>query len=187
MAADSLGQIVQALRYAARQHRHQRRKGADETPYINHPIELLDLLHNQAGVTDPVVLVSALLHDTIEDTDTTLAEIESTFGPEVAGVVDEVSDDKSLPKAERKQLQIDHAAHLSDRAKLIKLADKTSNLRDIALSPPQGWSQERLAAYCDWTKQVIDPIRGTHAKLEELYDQAYSEAYAVVQPENALQ
>jgi guanosine-3',5'-bis(diphosphate) 3'-pyrophosphohydrolase len=177
---------VSALRFSARKHRHQRRKGADQTPYINHPIEILDLLCNEANISDTVVLVAALLHDTVEDTDTTLAEIEAAFGTEVAHVVDQVTDDKSLPKDTRKQLQIEHAPHLSDRAKLIKIADKTSNLRDIADSPPEGWSTQRMIAYCDWTKAVIDQIRGTHSTLESLYDQAYAEAYATCQPQSAV-
>jgi guanosine-3',5'-bis(diphosphate) 3'-pyrophosphohydrolase len=128
-----------------------------------------------------VVLLGALLHDTVEDTDTTFEELSDRFGPEVAQVVKELTDDKSLPKATRKELQVEHASHMSDRAKLIKLADKTSNLRDIANAPPPDWSIERRAEYCDWGKRVVDQIRGTHPVLEALFDRAYAEAYATCQ------
>ncbi|HEY9887407.1 MAG TPA: HD domain-containing protein [Candidatus Obscuribacterales bacterium] len=166
-------QLIQAIHFAAHKHRHQRRKDAAQSPYINHPIELLKVLSQEAGITDIVVLISALLHDTVEDTDTTLAEIQTLFGAEVAAVVAQVTDDKSLPQATRKQLQIDHAATLGDRAKLVKLADKIANLRDIATAPPPNWSVERRLDYCHWSKQVVDQIRGHHPLLESLFDQAY--------------
>ncbi|MEO1093533.1 MAG: HD domain-containing protein [Cyanobacteria bacterium J06638_28] len=178
---DTWSVVLKALQFAAHKHRHQRRKDSDSTPYINHPISLLHLLHNEAAITDAVVLAGALLHDTVEDTDTLLTEIEHVFGDDVAAVVAQVTDDKSLPKEVRKQLQIDHAASLCDRAKLVKLADKTCNLRDLAQSPPVGWSVERLNHYREWCRQVVDPLRGTHATLETLFDQAYAEAHALGQ------
>lgn len=181
MAQTTLQQVIEAARFAARKHRQQRRKGAEQDPYINHPLELLNMLANDAGIDDPVVLLGALLHDTVEDTDTTFEELSDRFGPEVAQVVKELTDDKSLPKATRKELQVEHASHMSDRAKLIKLADKTSNLRDIANAPPPDWSIERRAEYCDWGKRVVDQIRGTHPVLEALFDRAYAEAYATCQ------
>ena len=164
---------MRAAAFAADRHRDQRRKGADASPYINHPLALASLL-SQCGVCDPIVLVAALLHDTVEDTATALAEIEQTFGRDVAQIVAEVTDDKSLPKADRKRLQIEHAPHLSDRAKLVKLADKVCNLRDMDRSPPVGWSVERRREYFDWAKQVVDQMRGTHAGLEQLFDEAYA-------------
>ncbi|MDA0268112.1 MAG: HD domain-containing protein [Cyanobacteria bacterium] len=168
--------VVTALQFAADRHCHQRRKDKAASPYINHPIALLHLLHQEAGVIDPVVLASALLHDTVEDTDTSLAELETRFGPEIAGVVAQVTDDKSLPKAVRKQHQVDHASSLCDRAKLVKLADKTANLRDLVASPPAGWSVTRCQDYCRWAKQVVDELRGTHQTLEAQFDQVYGEA-----------
>lgn len=183
MSQTTLQQVITAARFAADKHRFQRRKGVDEEPYINHPLELVNLLANYAHVDDPVVLLGALLHDTVEDTNTTFEELAARFGEEVAQVVREVTDDKSLPKATRKQHQIDHARHLSDRARLIKLADKTSNLRDLAKSPPDDWSVERRVQYCQWSKAVIDEIRGTHAELEQLFDQTYADAYAACQAE----
>ncbi|MGD1940441.1 MAG: HD domain-containing protein [Leptolyngbyaceae cyanobacterium] len=169
--------IIKAIHFAAHKHRQQRRKDPDQTPYINHPIELLKLLANDVGIVDPVVLVGAILHDTVEDTATTLTEIDAIFGSEVATVVSQLTDDKSLPQATRKQLQIDHAAQLSDRAKLVKLADKIANVRDIASAPPPDWPLARCLAYCDWGKRVVDQLRGIYPYLESLFDQAYGQAY----------
>lgn len=165
--------LIRALAFAAHKHRNQRRKDADASPYINHPIALANVLANEADITDPVVLASALLHDTIEDTDTTCFELETEFGSAIAAVVAEVTDDKSLPKAERKRLQVEHAAHISTPAKLVKLADKICNLRDVANSPPADWSLERKREYFDWARSVVERLRGTHLLLEGLFDAAY--------------
>lgn len=167
--------LIRAMAFAAHKHRNQRRKDADASPYINHPIALANVLANEAGIADPVVLVAALLHDTIEDTDTTHAELEAQFGPAIAAVVAEVTDDKSLPKDERKRLQIEHAAHISPAAKLVKLADKICNLRDVASSPPADWSVDRKREYLDWARSVIDQMRGAHPALEQLFDVAFRE------------
>lgn len=165
--------FLAALSLAAYKHRNQRRKDAAKTPYINHPINVANILLNEAGITDEVVLIAAILHDTVEDTETSFEEIEQQFGSHVRSIVAEVTDDKSLSKAERKQAQIEHASGLSDRAKLLKLADKTANLRDLVNAPPEGWSAERINNYIEWGKAVIDPLRGHHAKLESLFDCAY--------------
>jgi len=166
--------VIQATAFAADKHRNQRRKDHEASPYINHPIALANVLA-QAGVTDATVLAAALLHDTIEDTDTTAAELEQVFGAEIAAIVVEVTDDKALPKAERKQLQIKHAAHISANAKLVKLADKICNLQDIIVSPPLDWSLERKCEYFDWAKQVVDQMRGVHTELERLFDIQYAQ------------
>ncbi len=170
--AAGLGSVLRALSFAAEKHRHQRRKDREASPYINHPIDLAHILHNEAGVTDPVVLTAAVLHDTVEDTETTLAELEGIFGSEVSGVVAEVTDDRSLSQAERKKHQEDHARHASFQAQQVKLADKISNLRDITRSPPDGWSLERKRAYFDWAGRVIEGMRGKHPRLEALFDEA---------------
>lgn len=164
--------VFQALAFAAHKHRDQRRKDAGASPYINHPIALADILVNEGGITDHVVLCAAILHDTIEDTETTYEELVVAFGREIADVVAEVTDDKSLDKAERKLLQIEHAAHASPRAKLVKLADKTCNLRDIATTPPADWSEERRRAYFEWAKKVVAGVRGANAALEAAFDTA---------------
>jgi guanosine-3',5'-bis(diphosphate) 3'-pyrophosphohydrolase len=162
--------ILAASAFAAHKHRDQRRKGAEASPYINHPIAVANVLANEVGIVDPITLAAALLHDTIEDTDTTAQELESAFGAEVATVVVEVTDDKSLPKQERKRLQVEHAVHLSEGAKLVKLADKTCNLRAISRSPPVDWSLERRRDYFVWAKRVVEPMHGTSALLDGLVE-----------------
>lgn len=169
------GLILKAANFAAQKHRNQRRKGIDAAPYINHPIELANLLWHQANVHDEITIAAALLHDTVEDTDTTFAELAHEFGADVRDVVAEVTDDKSLPKETRKRLQVEHAPHLSDRARLVKLADKISNLREVLTSPPEDWSLDRKLAYFNWGKDVIDQIRGTHADLERMFDGIYQQ------------
>jgi guanosine-3',5'-bis(diphosphate) 3'-pyrophosphohydrolase len=167
--------ILHALEFAARKHRDQRRKDVHASPYINHPIALANILVNEAGINDPEVICAALLHDTIEDTQTTADELGAEFGAVVRDIVIEVTDDKSLPKVERKRLQIEHAAHASPKAKLVKLADKISNLRDIAASPPAAWSLTRQQEYFEWAKAVIAGVRGTDARLEAAFDRAYAQ------------
>ncbi|MFD2113682.1 HD domain-containing protein [Thiorhodococcus fuscus] len=166
--------VAEALSFAAHKHRDQRRKDREASPYINHPIGLMRLLSAEAGVQDPVVLCAALLHDTVEDTLTTPEELDACFGVEIRSVVMEVTDDRSLPKAERKQRQIEHAKGLSEAARLVKLADKICNLWDMANSPPHDWDLERRRVYFDWARDVVDQLRGTHAGLEAIFDTAYA-------------
>ena len=168
-----MGLVLRATAFAALKHRDQRRKDAEASPYINHPIALADLLWDLGGVRDPVVIAAALLHDTIEDTETSATELRRAFGAKVAGIVGEVTDDKRLPKERRKELQIEHAAHISKSAKLVKLADKICNLRDILASPPKDWSIEQKREYFEWAKKVIDQGRGTNPKLERRFDQLF--------------
>ena len=170
---DPISKILRAAAFAAERHRDQRRKGKDASPYINHPLALAYLLAHDCGERDATLLAAALLHDTVEDTGTTFAEIERSFGRDVSAIVREVTDDKALPRAERKRLQVEHAAHISRHAKLVKLADKICNLRDLSASPPADWSRERLREYFDWAKAVVDRMRGTHPQLEALFDRAY--------------
>jgi|APFre7841882724_1041349.scaffolds.fasta_scaffold82044_2 guanosine-3',5'-bis(diphosphate) 3'-pyrophosphohydrolase len=174
MEHPSFSMVVEALAFAAERHRDQRRKDPARTPYINHPIALLRVLYLEAGIHDPLVLCAALLHDTVEDTATTCEEIGAHFGLAIGEVVLEVTDDKHLPKSERKRLQVVHAAGASEPARLVKLADKICNLRDVATSPPLGWDLERQQAYFDWAREVVDQIRGTHGRLEALFDAVYA-------------
>ncbi|XP_050009923.1 guanosine-3',5'-bis(diphosphate) 3'-pyrophosphohydrolase MESH1 isoform X2 [Alexandromys fortis] len=136
-----VAQLLEAADFAARKHRQQRRKDPEGTPYINHPIGgragVARILTHEAGITDIVVLQAALLHDTVEDTDTTLDEVELHFGAQVRRLVEEVTDDKTLPKLERKRQQVEQAPHSSPGAKLVKLADKLYNLRDLNRCTPQ--------------------------------------------------
>jgi GTP diphosphokinase / guanosine-3',5'-bis(diphosphate) 3'-diphosphatase len=173
-----LALLLKALAFAAHKHRDQRRQDQAASPYINHPIALADVLVNEGGVTDVEVLCAALLHDTVEDTATTHEELVDAFGSRIARIVAEVTDDKELPKAERKRLQIEHAPHLSHEAKLVKLADKLCNLRDVADRPPAGWDLQRRREYFEWAKQVIDGLRGAPGtqmrRLEAAFDSAYA-------------
>ena len=169
--AEIIGPLLTALHFAADKHRDQRRKDEEASPYINHPIEVAELLARVGGVTDLVTLQGAILHDTIEDTNTTGAELEAAFGIDVRKVVEEVTDDNTLDKAERKRLQIEHAPHLSERAKHIKLADKIANVRSVTQTPPAKWPLSRRKEYLDWTEQVIAGVRGSNAPLEDFYDE----------------
>ena len=166
--------LLKALAFAAFKHRDQRRKDPEASPYINHPIALADVLVNEGGVSDVEVLCAALLHDTVEDTATTHEELAAAFGERIAGIVAEVTDDKALPKAERKRLQIEHAAQLSPAARLVKLADKICNLRDVAERPPVSWDLARRREYFDWAKRVVDNLRGINPSLERAFDAAYA-------------
>ena len=170
-----MNRLLQAIAYAADKHRDQRRKDANASPYINHPIALANVLANEGGIDDEAVLVAAILHDTIEDTETTADELRRLFGKRITDIVLEVTDDKSLPKAERKRLQIVHAGEISQRAKLVKLADKICNLRDILASPPANWSQSRKQEYFDWAARVVAGLRGHNAALEAIFDQLYAQ------------
>ena len=165
--------ILKAAEFAARKHRDQRRKDQPASPYINHPLALAEILSGDGRVRSADVLAAALLHDTLEDTETTSAELTRAFGAKITRIVEEVSDDKRLPKQKRKELQVLHAAHISKSAKLVKLADKIANLADIISSPPAGWSLERRREYFDWAKRVIDQVRGTNATLERRFDALY--------------
>ncbi|XP_056427999.1 guanosine-3',5'-bis(diphosphate) 3'-pyrophosphohydrolase MESH1 [Hyla sarda] len=167
--------ILETVNFAAEKHKAQRRKDAEQTPYINHPIGVARILSHEAGISDLVVLQAALLHDTVEDTNTTFLEIEEKFGLEVKKVVEEVTDDKSLPRMRRKQLQIEHAPHCSHRAKLVKLADKLYNLRDLNRSTPQGWSEERVQEYFHWAFKVVNGLQGTNVVMEEQLNQLFKE------------
>ena len=169
-AKNDLGLMIRAAHFAAHKHKDQRRKDADASPYINHPIALANVLANEGGVNDVIVLCAAVLHDTIEDTETTAEELAKAFGPEVTAIVLEVTDDKTLDKDARKQRQIEHAPHISKEAKLVKLADKICNLRDILASPPADWSPERKQGYFNWSAQVVDGVRGAHPGLESVFD-----------------
>lgn len=168
--------FLKALNFSAVKHRHQRRKDTAASPYINHPIDVATILWTVGGVHDMITIIAAILHDTIEDTDTTPEEIRANFGSEVMGLVLEMSDDKSLPKQERKQKQITHSPHLSRRARHIKLADKICNVRDIAFAPPDHWPLQRRIDYLQWAEAVIGGLRGSNEKLEKHFDDTLASA-----------
>ena len=174
-------QLLTALKFASQKHVQQKRKDAVGTPYINHPIEVAELLSRVGGVSDVEVLIAAILHDTVEDTNTTKNEIADLFGARVASYVMECTDDKTLPKQERKRLQIESASHKSDQAKLIKIADKISNVKDLGESPPKDWELERQRDYLDWTERVVNGLRGINAALDDLYDLTLTSARSKIE------
>lgn len=175
-----LESILGALRFAAAKHRDQRRKDHKASPYINHPIDVAELLLRAGKVVDVELLQAAILHDTIEDTETTPEELEDVFGVAVRTLVEEVTDDKTLPKADRKRLQIEHTPKVSAGAKQIKLADKTSNVRDMAHAPPRDWPLERRIEYLEWSREVVAGCRGVNASLEEEFDRVAAEVEALL-------
>jgi GTP diphosphokinase / guanosine-3',5'-bis(diphosphate) 3'-diphosphatase len=173
-------QLLKAIAFAADKHRHQRRKDAEASPYINHPIAVANVLAAEGDVSDEVTPIAAALHDTVEDTQTTFGELEELFGPEVASLARELTDDKSLEKAQRKLLQIEHAPKSSICAKQLKIADKICNVRDITASPPADWSRQRRRDYLTWSERVVAGCRGVNAKLDDAFDQAISRAKTVL-------
>ncbi|HET9637980.1 MAG TPA: HD domain-containing protein [Allosphingosinicella sp.] len=178
IVAHDIDRIIAAAAFAADKHRMQRRKDADASPYINHPLALARILSREGQVSDADILCAALLHDTVEDTETTLEEVAGSFGGTVASIVAEVTNDPNLPKAEQKRAQVASAASKSRGAKLVKLADKIANLRDIAAAPPTGWSLERRAEYYRWSREVVAGLRGVSPALEQAFDQAFESGLA---------
>ena len=174
--------VLRAADAAARWHVHQRRKGIAQEPYVNHLLEVASLVAEATGGTDPNVVTAALLHDAIEDQGVTSEVLASEFGQHVADVVMDVSDDKTLPKDERKRKQVVNAGKKSYDAKLVKLADKTSNLRAIASSPAADWSVERRLEYIEWAKAVVAGLRGTSPWLEQQFDEAVAAAERSLDP-----
>ena len=172
---DALIEVLKALHFAAQKHRDQRRKDPEASPYVNHVIDVAETLARVGGVDDSAMLQAAILHDTIEDTDTTAEELGRVFGAEVRNLVEEVTDDKSLRKEVRKRLQIEYAPQLSRQAKQIKLADKICNIRDVIHRTPEGWSLERRLEYLDWSERVVAGCKGCNRSLEECYARALAE------------
>jgi guanosine-3',5'-bis(diphosphate) 3'-pyrophosphohydrolase len=168
--------LWRALEFAAERHIGQYRKGDSKAPYIHHPIAVAKLLAGEGKVEDEETLAAAILHDTLEDTDTTAAELETRFGREVRLLVEEVSDDKSLPREERMRLQLDRARSYSVTAKLIRVADKISNVRDVGANPPAGWTRRRRREYVDWAAEVVKACRGVSRSLELCFAEALRQA-----------
>jgi (p)ppGpp synthase/HD superfamily hydrolase len=168
-------QILDAARFAAERHAAQRRKGSTALPYVNHLLEVAELLARTADYLDTNLIVAALLHDAIEDVGVTRQEIAERFGEDVASLVAEVTDDKSLPKETRKALQIEHASAKSPRAQSLSAADKISNLRSIVSSPPVGWSFERCVAYVHWARQVVGRYGHLDGRLAVEFQQVSAE------------
>ncbi len=165
--------ILRAAHFAAERHTKQRRKGAAGEPYINHLLEVAELVSSALAEPDANLVMAALLHDTVEDTEVTKEELVHAFGSDVADLVLEVTDDKTLLKAERKRLQIVNAPKKSTRAQVIKLADKISNLRALLASPPSGWDLQRKREYFEWAKRVVDGFTAPNQMLKTEFDRLY--------------
>ena len=162
--------ILEAALFAAQRHSQQKRKGSAAEPYVNHLLEVSHLASLALDEPDPNLIVAALLHDTIEDVGVTREELTQRFGEDVASLVLEVTDDKSLPKAERKRLQIENAPKKSPRAQIIKLADKTSNLLSLLSSPPAHWKEERKHQYLQWAKDVVAGLTAPNPVLKAEFE-----------------
>ncbi len=172
--------LRRAADFAAWKHDGQMRKGEGQTPYIHHPIEVCAILAEVGSVTNLDILQAALLHDTIEDTETTAEELESHFGSKVCSIVLEVTDDTSLEQHARKAMQVEHAPHLSKDAQTLKLADKISNIFDVAFSTPVDWAPERQFEYFDWASRVVAGLRGCNSALEALFDKQLAASRSAV-------
>lgn len=173
--------LTKALAFAAQKHRHQRRKDVHASPYINHPIQLADELTCVGKVEDIATLVAAVLHDTIEDTQTTFEELVQHFGDEIAHIVLEVTDDDSLSKADRKRLQVEKAPSISRKAKLVKLADLITNVYDVLYNDSPNWPFEKRKSYVEWAYQVAQGLRGTSPALEAKFDMLYAQRNKIVE------
>jgi len=178
MPMTEVAQLLQAVRFSAHKHQNQRRKDEDASPYINHPIEVAEIIARVGKVSDLPTLMAAVLHDTVEDTGTTFSELEQAFGRDVRLLVEEVTDDRSLPKDVRKQRQIEHARGLSSAAKQIKIADKICNVHDVTHTPPPKWPLERRREYLQWAAKVVEGCRGSNANLERHFDEKLQEAWS---------
>ena len=174
--------VLKAAHFAAEKHSGQRRKGATAEPYINHPLEVAELVSGALAVPDTNLVIAALLHDTIEDAGVTKEELAQAFGADVAELVAELTDDKSLPRAERKRLQVVNAPKKSVRAAVVKIADKMSNLRGILSSPPTDWSVQRRREYFDWARQVVDALTLPNQKLKAEFDKLYRQVETLDSP-----
>ena len=174
LPAEPLQRILAAAHFAAQHHAEQKRKGVAAEPYINHLIEVAELAASSSDVLDVELVMAAFLHDTVEDTGVTREEVEKHFGADVASLVMEVTDDKSLPQAKRKALQVQTAPKKSPRAQTLKLADKISNLRSVLSSPPPDWSKQRRREYFEWAHQVIAGLTSPNPKLKAEFDQVYA-------------
>jgi GTP diphosphokinase / guanosine-3',5'-bis(diphosphate) 3'-diphosphatase len=182
--ADDVSLILKAFKFAASKHRNQRRKDEQASPYINHLIAVAETLWVVGAIREAATIAAGILHDVIEDTDTSPEELAREFGPKIGAIVSELTDDKALPRFERKRLQIEHAANLSMPARYVKIADKISNLDDIIHHPPAGWSLERRKEYLVWANNVIAGVRGSNQALEQYFDRLFAAAMQVIGNQN---
>jgi guanosine-3',5'-bis(diphosphate) 3'-pyrophosphohydrolase len=182
-SVEDIALLLKALKFAAFKHRDQRRKDETASPYINHPIAVAETLWEKGGIRDVATLVAGILHDILEDTDTSSEELQREFGLEVCSIVEELTDDKGMPRAARKLLQLENSGNISRRAKYIRIADKISNVEDIVHSPPARWSLKRREDYVIWAGKVVDALRGANENLERYFDTVFSQAIEKIESE----
>jgi (p)ppGpp synthase/HD superfamily hydrolase len=180
-SAGASASLLRAALFAARVHATHQRKGRAAEPYVNHVLEVAQILAEHGAPHEAVL--AGLLHDTVEDSDQdpdpiTHDRLVAEFGETVARVVAEATDDKSLPKEMRKALQVKHAPTKSHAAKMLKLADKISNLRAIAASPPANWDHARRVEYVGWAGRVAAGLKGVNPALDALFDATYRDTMA---------
>jgi hypothetical protein len=173
---DHIALVSRAAKFAAQRHSGQHRKGSAREPYVNHVAEVAALLAETTEEPNAKLVAAGWLHDTVEDTATKHEEIETLFGHFVADLVAAVTDDKSLPKAKRKRLQVQNAPHKSPDAKALTIADKISNVRSLLMSPPDDWELARLTEYIDWAECVVAGCRGVNSKLDDIFDATIAQA-----------
>jgi guanosine-3',5'-bis(diphosphate) 3'-pyrophosphohydrolase len=171
----SLQKVFEALEFAAYKHRRQKRKGAIGIPYINHPIEVAGMLVRSMNEPSKELIIAALLHDTMEDTDVSNEEIEEKFGKQISDIVSEVTDNMSLPSEKRRKIQIEKAHSLSYEARCIKITDKTCNIHDMLYTKVM-WSRKRKINYIIWAKNIVEQIQGTHNDLESAFNNMLKES-----------
>lgn len=176
----NVDKILNAVSFAAEKHKSQRRKGTESAPYINHPIAVAKLITNIGKVYDLDVIQAAILHDTIEDTETTQEELIGLFGKDVTAYVIEMTDDKTIPKSDRKRLQILNAPHKSPGAKLIKICDKICNITDVTNDPPTHWDLNRRNEYLEWAKLVVDALGEVNPILKSLFNERYQKGKILI-------
>ncbi len=165
------GKLLEAIEFASEKHKNQFRKNKDKTPYIHHPVQVARTISRHVQNVDNDVLIAAVLHDVLEDTDTSRVELENTFGKKIASIVLEVTDNKNQPKLLRKLLQIKNAKKKSIEAKTIAVADKICNLTDIINDPPVNWNPQRKNMYTDWVEQVVKGMKGANPRLDQLVEE----------------
>ncbi|MFZ9848658.1 MAG: HD domain-containing protein [Flavobacteriales bacterium] len=158
--------LFKALNYSAEQHKAQRRKGMESVPYINHPIKVTNIITQFIPDASDDLICAAILHDVVEDTDATIDDIKNKFGDAIASIVQEVTDDKSISKAESRRKQIENAPKLSYNAKIIRVCDKISNVRDICGENIPDWDYKTKIEYLNWAEQVVYALDKFHEELQ---------------------
>ena len=171
--SEDLTLVLKAAFFSGEKHKKQRRRDADETPYINHPLEVAYILLEEGGITDAPTLAAALLHDTLEDTDTTREELAMIFGHEISNLVVELTDLDSVLPDQKKQRELERAYNLSDKAKRVKIADKTANIRDLATMPPKNWDIKRQIEYFNFAKKIAEATASASPELEKVFMRDY--------------